>query len=40
MIAVTLAAQFMVVSRRARESGIAIADGGSRLARRRERRRA
>jgi len=41
MIAVTLAAQFVVVSRRAQESGIAIADGGSRLARRRrERRRA
>ena len=40
MIAVTLAAQFLVVSRRARESGIAIATSGRRSARRRARRRA
>ena len=40
MIAVTLAAQFLVVSRRARESGIAIATSGRRSARRRTRRRA
>jgi len=40
MIAVTLAAQFVVVSRRARESGIAIATSDRRSARRRARRRA